>query len=123
VRYYEEAREVWRRYVPRQGQSDTVQGELLRCVEKLRDEAERNGNGNYGAQHRRLVSFLRTMLTARDFPAEQAAQLRADLKLISRADYPVTDDDVWDRITERLMEWCLAHPDPVPKPHDPDLLI
>jgi hypothetical protein len=28
------------------GLADTVQGELLRAVEKLRDEAQRNGNVN-----------------------------------------------------------------------------
>jgi hypothetical protein len=47
VKYFEEAKHLWRTYVPKQGQSETVQGELIRAIEKLRDEAQRNGNGNW----------------------------------------------------------------------------
>ena len=41
--YFEEAKSIWQTYVPKSGQAETVQGELLRAVEKLRDEAIRNG--------------------------------------------------------------------------------
>jgi hypothetical protein len=40
-------RKIWRQFVPSAGQAETVQGELLRAMEKLRDEAARNGNGNW----------------------------------------------------------------------------
>jgi hypothetical protein len=39
VRYHQEARSPWRTSVPRSGQAAAVQGELLRAVENLRDEA------------------------------------------------------------------------------------
>jgi hypothetical protein len=42
VRYFEEARSLWQQYVPARGQAGTVQGELIRAVEKLRDEAQRD---------------------------------------------------------------------------------
>nr|WP_176573403.1 hypothetical protein [Nonomuraea pusilla] len=43
AQYAEETRRIWKTYVPLRGQADTVQGELLRAVEKLRDEAQSNG--------------------------------------------------------------------------------
>ncbi len=45
--YLEIGRFIWSNYVPKSGQSETVQGELLRAIEKLRDEAHRNGNINW----------------------------------------------------------------------------
>ncbi|NOV00028.1 hypothetical protein GC097_08370 [Paenibacillus sp. LMG 31457] len=47
MKYFEEAELLWKTYVPKQGQSETVQGELIRAIEKLRDEAQRNGNDNW----------------------------------------------------------------------------
>jgi hypothetical protein len=42
---------IWRHMVPKSGQSGTVQGELLRAVEKLRWEAQSNGNINRDESH------------------------------------------------------------------------
>jgi hypothetical protein len=47
VEYFEEARSLWLRYVPPRGQAETVQGELIRAAEKLRNEAQRNANLNW----------------------------------------------------------------------------
>jgi len=45
--YFDKARQLWRRYVPRSGQAETVPDELIRAVEKLRGAAQRNGNANW----------------------------------------------------------------------------
>ena len=55
MKYPEEARSLWRTSIRCIGQADTVQGELLRAVEKLPDEAQRNGNLNWGGGHEALV--------------------------------------------------------------------
>jgi hypothetical protein len=47
---------VWRTYVPKRGQATTVQGELLRANEKLRDESQRNGNINWDEGHEILAT-------------------------------------------------------------------
>jgi len=62
VKYLEEARSLWQTSVPANGQSATVQGELLRAVEKLRDEAQRNGNLNWGSGHEVFIEYLRENL-------------------------------------------------------------
>ncbi|MFD3274338.1 hypothetical protein ACE3MS_30040 [Paenibacillus dendritiformis] len=47
MKYFNEAKYLWQTYVPKQGQAETVQGELIRAIEKLRGEAQRNGNINW----------------------------------------------------------------------------
>jgi ankyrin repeat protein len=58
--YLETAKTIWKKLVPKSGQADTIQGELLRAIEKLRDEAQRNGNINYSENcHEILIDYLR----------------------------------------------------------------
>ena len=59
MKYPDEARSLWQTSVPRSGLAATVQGELLRAVEKLRDEAQRNGNINWNQDHQALIAYLR----------------------------------------------------------------
>ena len=62
VKYPDEARSLWQTSVPRSGQAATVQGELLRAVEKLRDEAQCNGNLNWNEDHQALIAYLQDTL-------------------------------------------------------------
>ena len=117
-------RQIWREHVPRSGQSSVVQGELLRCLAKLRDEATRNGNIDFGQQHLRLRDYVASvLLDAEIFDAGRLNTLAADLKTIGHATRPVLDDEVWDRLDRAVADWCRAHPLPLPKDHDPDLRI
>ena len=45
--YLAECQYIWKNYVPESGQSEVLQGELLREIEKLRNEAKDNGNVNW----------------------------------------------------------------------------
>src|SRR5262249_48569009 len=62
MQYLNEAANIWRECVPKSGQADTIEGELLRAVEKLRDEAIRNGNQNWDPGFGILLSFLESKL-------------------------------------------------------------
>lgn len=42
--HFETCKRIWKELVPKSGQSDSLQGELLRQAEKLRNEAMDNGN-------------------------------------------------------------------------------
>ncbi len=44
--------------MPKNGQSDTVEGELIRAVEKLRYEAQYNGNGNWDGGFGRFCQYI-----------------------------------------------------------------
>src|SRR5438045_5143002 len=49
---------LWSELVPAQGQAETLQGELLRIAGKLTDQAYRNGNANWDADHERMWRFV-----------------------------------------------------------------
>jgi hypothetical protein len=124
VRYFEEARTLWRTYVPKHGQAATVQGELIRAVEKLRGEAQRNGNVNWGDDHERLVDFVRhTLVGSGMFDAPSVAEIERDAQRLLDFDDPETEDGPYDRLTDRVVEWSRAHPEPVPRELDPALHI
>lgn len=45
--YFDECKYIWKNYVSSKGQADSLQGELLREMEKIRCEAQDNGNINW----------------------------------------------------------------------------
>ncbi|WP_188195488.1 hypothetical protein [Nonomuraea sp. SYSU D8015] len=120
--YAADARHIWKTYVPPRGQADTVQGELLRAVEKLRDEAQRNGNVSWDEHHERLLAYLsERLMGSESFDAETSRQLLADLRRLVDFERPCVDDEPFDRITYRVVDWCRTHPESVPHEHDPEL--
>lgn len=68
--YLEECKFIWRNYVPKNGQSEALQGELLRELEKLRWEAQDNGNVNWDNDFSYFCNFLRESLCAEDIFSE-----------------------------------------------------
>jgi hypothetical protein len=122
MKYFEQANALWKSSVPPSGQADTVQGELLRAIEKLRDEAMRNGNINWDEGHEILLHFLRSTLLGSDcLSHESKTVLARNLDRVADYERPVTNDAFFDRIADCVMEWCLAHPTPIPHPHNPRL--
>lgn len=103
---------MWQKLIPSSGQADTVQGELLRAIEKLRDEAHRNGNGNFHKDcHGLLVKYLKKYLIDKSiFGKEVVLKIKKDLRQISFKTIPYTDDDIYDFINNRIVDWYLANP-------------
>jgi len=115
---------LWQRYVPARGQADTVQGELIRAIEKLRDEAQRNGNLNWGAGHVILSGYIRSQLIGSGiFTDAAASEIARDINRILDFEQPETSDEPYDRLTDRIVEWSRAHPEPVPHELNPALRI
>jgi hypothetical protein len=115
---------VWTTQVPKRGQASTVQGELLRAVVKLEDEATRNGNHNWGDNHVRLLAFLRDNLPPEGWNARaKRKQILNDLRLLGDYEHPLTDETAWQRLNEAVGDWCAAHPEPISREIDPELLI
>ena len=119
--YFEEARRIWQDFVPKSGQADTVQGELLRAVEKLRDEAIRNGNGNWDEGFEILLSYLRRKLL--DGAVYSEAVLANTEQLLSRLDdfeAPLLEDEPYDQLGDRVVEYFRYYGSQ-PKPLNPQL--
>jgi hypothetical protein len=122
VRHAAEARALWQALVPPRGQAATVQGELIRAIEKLRDEAQRNGNVNWDEGHVILAGFVRdTLLRSGLFDAPATEEIERDVARLLDAEYPETSDEPFDRLVDRAVEWAQAHPDPVPHPRNSHL--
>src|SRR5260370_21299745 len=74
---------VWKNLVPKSGQSAWVQGELLRCVEKLRWEAQNNGNVNWDAGFELIADYLEETLREESAFSEEARRsIREDMMVL-----------------------------------------
>jgi hypothetical protein len=121
IDYLEEERNIWRQFVPPSGQSDTVQGELLRAVEKLRDEAIRNGNCNWDQGFRILLSYLNRHLSDKAvFSADRIERTKDILKRLHRSSDPLLEDEPFDYLGERVVDYY-RHYGSKPHRHDPEL--
>ena len=124
--------------LPKSGQAASLQGELLRAVEKLRMEAKVNGNINWDDGFVRFVEFLQRHLQAETkFDEKAQAEIAADLhrlasfRLFDDIQEDVRDhqlppagrayinDDLYDRLVARIVEYGRFHPDLIPLPADP----
>jgi hypothetical protein len=121
--YHQTAKFIWKTYVPKSGQAETVQGELLRAIEKLADEAQLNGNVNFHKNcHGILVSFLKKHLADRKtFDAATIKQIKQDLNTLLIKDEPYIEEDLYDRLRDRIVEWYLIHTTPIPHTKNPML--
>jgi hypothetical protein len=103
---FDEAAQIWRECVPKSGQSETIEGELLRAVEKLRDEAERNGNGNWDEGFEILVLYLKTnLLDPNLFPQDVIRQTAKILDRLSDFERPCLDDEPYDTLGDRVVDY------------------
>ena len=106
MQHFNEAARIWRECVPKSGQADTTEGELLRAVEKLRDEAIRNGNTNWDPGFEILLSFLESKLLDKAvYPEAILADTRATLVRLRDFDRPCLDDDQYDQLGDRVVEY------------------
>jgi hypothetical protein len=104
--HFDEASRIWREFVPKRGQAQTVQGELLRAVEKLRDEAIRNGNINWDGGFEILLAYLGAKLLDKAvFEEPLLADTEAILLRLKNFDEPLTDDEPYDRLSDRVVEY------------------
>lgn len=113
--YPDVAKTIWKTLVPKSGASDTVQGELLRAIEKLRDEAQRNGNINFGAMHKNLGKFIKDILAeSKHFDTGQKEEILAYVNVITKKNQPYIDDDAFDYLTDRICEFYMKEPALIP---------
>jgi hypothetical protein len=98
---------IWDNFVPESGQAEFVQGELLRAIEKLRDEAQRNANGNHNENcHLLLIQYLRTTLSdSKLFSQNVISKINEDLDKLKFEHQPYLADDIYDAIGNRIVDW------------------
>jgi hypothetical protein len=116
---------LWEALVPKRGQAETLQGELVRIAGKLTDEAYRNGNINWGPDCEKMWRFVgRHLDDPATFPPEERALIRAEIeKIIRDRDNPDVSGhgSPYYVVSEKVVDWCMAHPEPIPHQPDPSL--
>lgn len=120
--YYQETIKLWEQYVPKTGQADTVQGELMRAVEKLAMEAVRNQNSTWDENCEMLIAYLeKHLLDDKLFDEAQLATLSGAINRIKKHDEPYHDQHFYNLITERIVDYYL-HYGSQENIHNPKLL-
>lgn len=115
-----EFRALWQSLVPDSGQASTVQGELIRSIARLRDEAERNGNANWDEGYELFCDFIE--ITTHSWRMSDPAvreRIETILNRIRQPEIAYRDYALFDELSDCAVEWCMRHPEPIPKPHDP----
>lgn len=120
--YAEKAKYIWENYVPQRGQADTVQGELLRAIEKLADEAQRNGNLNWDKGHEILIDYIiKTIDESKILDSKRNEQFHNDMNRILKYKSPYVDNDLYDRVVEIVVDFFIKNPEPIPHKYNPEL--
>jgi hypothetical protein len=115
---------IWFNLVPSHGQSKTVQGELLRCVERLRWEAQNNGNMNWDFGYADLIEYLeRTLCSDAGLSEERQRAIREDLALLRDHGDAYMEDDLYERLTGHVAAYCRMHPQLIFRQIDPNRRI
>ncbi|MUK89292.1 hypothetical protein GMD78_13010 [Ornithinibacillus sp. L9] len=121
MKYFEEAKNIWINEVPKSGQADTVEGELIRAIERLRYEAQNNGNGNWDDGFERFCQYLWGILNdQKTFDNNVINEIKIDIDTLLNFEQPYLDDDLYDRITDHIIEWSFVHKGPVKREKDPN---
>lgn len=133
--HFEECKFIWTNMVPKSGQANSIQGEMLRMAEKLRNEAIDNGNINWDDNFEWFCDFLREQLIGCSLFDEtkskkikqvidyikdngKYARRYAEGKInddecdIFRLAY--TEDDIYDYLEDAIAEYYLSNEIPIP---------
>ena len=104
ARYFDQCKEIWKTKVPSSGQADTLQGEMLRQVEKLCCEACDNGNINWDGDFAWFCDFLlETFVNSGAFDSVYLEKLTAVLAVIKRCGEYATNYNA-GKISEEQVE-------------------
>jgi hypothetical protein len=71
-----------------------------------------------------LIAYLQdTLLGSALFGQAAAQEIETDLDRLSRYEYPESSDTPYDLLADRVIEWCRAHPKPLPHRPNPDIQL
>jgi hypothetical protein len=129
---------IWDNLIPESGQAQWVQAEMLRAVERLRWEAQVNGNINWDDGFEMFIDYLADHLVGglSDVDEETKRSISSDLERLrsfSAVDeledaedeeevvenLPYVEDDLYDRLVGQVVDFCRRHPQLMAHHHNP----
>ena len=144
---FEACKVIWKNLVPKQGQADNLQGELLRQIEQLRWEAQNNGNINWDNNFEYFCDFLKETLCEKQFLTDEeekavinaldrieaagivAEKFNQGLLSEEELEYEFeqndglayVDDDLYNIVAEAIGKFYLQNPEPIPYCSNPEI--
>lgn len=124
---------LWKKLVPKEGEAETIQGEMVRAIGRIKGEYYKNGFGNWYPMYYKLAQFLATHLADENtFKPFTVAVIRADIRALNA--YGNTVDEIGDpyetfhfslfettdleeafgRLDAAIAVWCKRHPELIP---------
>ena len=109
----ETLRRVGKTLVPLSGEAETLQGEMVRCISNLNDEATRNGWENWDEGDVESIEVLRRFLPDPEVFSETVnQQIHKSLDAVryageGGADEGMLADDELKFLAQRVAEWCI----------------
>ncbi|MET3025730.1 ankyrin repeat domain-containing protein [Flavobacterium sp. UW10123] len=102
--------EQLRKLIPPTGKAETIEAEMLRGLDKLQDEAYRNGNVNYNQLHKDFAQFISlTLTTSSIFDEKEIKLISSNVKKLMNSKKPYLDDDVYDYLTDQICVYYSQH--------------
>ena len=120
--YLKKEKYIWETLVPSSGQADTVQGELLRSLAKLQDEAQRNGNANWDEGHEILAHYLLEVIEdSKILDDKKLTQFKHDITILLKFRSPYLENDLYTRIAHIVVDFYMKYPNPIKHKHNVEL--
>ena len=113
LRYPEIALKIWTDLVPRTGTANTVHGELLQAVERLREDAQRIAGSKDRRQQKRTARFIRdTLIDSKLFDAAEIERIRSGTGRLIKGSRPYANDDIYDHLVDQV---CIYYKEKPPR--------
>lgn len=133
--YFEACKFIWKTYVPKSGQSTVLQGELLRELEKLRLEAQDNGNINWDSDFSYFCDFIaETLCNQTIYTDDEKSKIKLILAYLqecgnyaaryNKGQIPdkeldvekiaYVDDNLYNIVADAIGRLQMKQPDPIP---------
>lgn len=133
--YFDACKFIWKNYIPQSGPSNVLQGELLRELEKLRWEAQENGNINWDEDFSYFCDFIKDTLCAQTiYNEDEKTKIKLILSYLQECgdyslrfhNFEIPDDELdaekiayvydnlYDIIADAIGQLQVRHPAPIP---------
>ena len=111
LHYPEIALKIWTELIPSTGTPNTVHGELLQAVEKLRDQAQHNANTKNRRYQKKTARFIRdTLIASNLFDTAEVERIRSGTGRLMKASRPYTSDDIYDHLVDQVCVYYKQKP-------------
>ncbi|HEV2479133.1 MAG TPA: ankyrin repeat domain-containing protein [Puia sp.] len=113
LHYPEIAMKIWTELVPKTGIANTVHGELMQAVERLREDAQRNGISRNRRQQKRTARFIRdTLIDSKLFDAAGIERIRSTTGRLIKGSRLYPSDDIYDQLVDQV---CIYYKEKPPR--------